>query len=71
MGKLRVAYINGNEVGIEYVAADDVDVNNANVVNGNKADNLEVPLSILPISISNIMLVYPMKRGPSRCLTSL
>mgnify|MGYP000759248863 FL=1 len=43
MGKLRVAYINGNEVGIEYVAADDVDVNNANVVNGNKADNLEVP----------------------------
>ena len=30
-------------MGIEYVAADDVDVNNANVVNGNKADNLEVP----------------------------
>ncbi len=43
MGKLRVAYINGNEVGIEYVAADDVDVDNANTADGNKADNFEIP----------------------------
>lgn len=43
VGKLRVAYINGNEVGVEYVAADDVDVDNANTADGNKAGNLEIP----------------------------
>lgn len=43
MGKLRVAYINGNEVGIEYAASADVDVNNANPANGNKAGNFEIP----------------------------
>ena len=43
MGKLRVAYIHGNEVGIEYVASEDIDVKNANIADNNKADNLEIP----------------------------
>lgn len=62
MGKLRVAYIHGNEVGIEYVASEDIDVKNA---------NLKSQLSMQPINILNTMQACLMRKVPGRYSISL
>lgn len=73
MGKLRVAYIHGNEVGIEYVASEDIDVKNANIADNNKADNLEIPaLNATNQYIEyNTMQACLMRKVPGRYSISL
>lgn len=71
MGKLRVAYIHGNEVGIEYVASEDIDVKNANIAVTIKQTILKSQLSMQPINILNTMQACLMRKVPGRYSISL
>lgn len=71
MGKLRVAYIHGNEVGIEYVASEDIDVKNANMLITIKQTILKSQLSMQPINILNTMQACLMRKVPGRYSISL
>lgn len=71
MGKLRVAYIHGNEVGIEYVASEDIDVKNAILLITIKQTILKSQLSMQPINILNTMQACLMRKVPGRYSISL
>lgn len=71
MGKLRVPYIHGNEVGIEYVASEDIDVKNAILLITIKQTILKSQLSMQPINILNTMQACLMRKVPGRYSISL
>lgn len=66
MGKLRVAYIHGNEVGIEYVASEDIDVKMPILLITIKQTILKSQLSMQPINILNTMQACLMRKVPGR-----
>lgn len=71
MGKLRVAYIHGNEVGIEYVASEDIDVKMPILLITIKQTILKSQLSMQPINILNTMQACLMRKVPGRYSISL
>lgn len=71
MGKLRVAYIHGNEVGIEYVASEDIDVKKPILLITIKQTILKSQLSMQPINILNTMQACLMRKVPGRYSISL
>lgn len=71
MGKLRVAYIHGNEVGIEYVASEDIDVKMPILLITIKQTILKFQLSMQPINILNTMQACLMRKVPGRYSISL
>lgn len=71
MGKLRVAYIHGNEVGIEYVASEDIDVKMPILLITIKQTILKSQLSMQPINILNTMQTCLMRKVPGRYSISL